>query len=103
MKTNDEKPCGGIADILFDEDNNADVVLVNEKEQELAFKQVYAAVLDGTLYCILSPVERVGSMSRDEAIAFAVSDDDTLTCVKDCTLSRRIFAEYYNCVQRGGR
>lgn len=37
-----EKSGGGIIEVLFDKDNTSDIILVNEKGQELAFKQIYA-------------------------------------------------------------
>ena len=38
-----------IIEMLFDRDDSSEIVLVNEEGQELAFKQVYATVRDGTI------------------------------------------------------
>ena len=92
-----------IKSVLLDADNNEDIVLVNEKGQELAFKQVYSIVSDGRLYCILAPLSDKFLKDNRMAFLFAVSEDGTLTAVRDRLFSQRIFSQYYNSLKTGGK
>ena len=91
-----EKSGGGIIEVLFDKDNTSDIVLVNEKGQELAFKQIYATVKDNVVYCILAPVEDVENLPADVAFVFMLARGHVFTVVRDEALCECIFLEYYN-------
>ena len=41
--------------ILFDEKSSRLITLKNESGKEIKFLQIYATVLEGEIYCILSP------------------------------------------------
>lgn len=91
-----EKSSGGIIEVLFDRDNTSDIVLVNEKGQELAFKQIYATVKNDVVYCILVPAEDVENLPADGAFVFMLARGQTFTVVRDEALCECIFSEYYN-------
>ena len=91
-----EKSGGGITEVLFDKDNTAEIVLVNEKGQELAFKQIYATVKDDVVYCILAPTEDVKDLPADGAFVFMLARGHVFTVVRDEALCECIFSEYYN-------
>ena len=96
-----DKKDGGIVDVLFDKNNTEDIVLVNERGEELAFRQIYAAIKDDIVYCILAPAEEVKHMPENGAFVFALSRGQDLTVVKDSVLSDEIFSEYYHSLRRG--
>ena len=100
-KTERKRSKNDLMDVLFCEDT-AGFVLVNEKGQELAFRQVYATIKDGTVYCILVPAEKIYSLPHDGALPFVLSKEQTLTVVQDRQLAGQIFAEYYRKVKREG-
>ena len=97
-----DKSCGGIIEVLFDKDNTADIVLVNEKGQELAFKQIYATVKDNVVYCILAPVEDVENLPADGAFVFMLARGHAFAVVRDEALCECIFSEYYNFLKGEG-
>lgn len=92
----------GITEVLFNKDNIADIVLVNEKGQELSFKQIYATVKDNAVYCILAPTEDVEELSADGAFVFVLACGQTFTVVRDKALSECIFSEYYRFLNEEG-
>ncbi len=91
-----------IIEILFDQDDTSEIVLVNEEGQELAFKQVYATVRDGTVYCILAPLEEISCNARDGAFLFAVSAEGAFTAVRNAWTIDRIFSGYYRMLRSEG-
>lgn len=92
-----------IIEILFDRNDASEIVLVNEEGQELAFKQVYATVRDGTVYCILAPLEEISCNARDEAFLFTVSPEEVFMPVRNARISDQIFSKYYRMLRSGGK
>lgn len=92
-----------IIEMLFDRDDSSEIVLVNEEGQELAFKQVYATVRDGTIYCILAPLEEISCNARDEAFLFTVSSEEVFMPVRNARIGNQIFSEYYRMLRSGGK
>ena len=87
-------------DILFDEDNNENIVLYNDKDEPVEFEQIALVSLDDKQYAILQPVEKFDGVSEDEAFAFEIvrdkGDGDSLALVEDDALIDKIFDEYKN-------
>ena len=92
-----------IIEILFDQNDSSEIVLVNEEGQELAFKQVYATVRDGTIYCILAPLEEISCNARDEAFLFTVSSEEVFMPFRNVRIGNQIFSEYYRMLRSGGK
>lgn len=92
-----------ITEMLFDENSLSDIVMVNEKGQKLAFRQVYASIKNGVVYCILAPAEEVSAMSRNDALLFVLNADNTFTVVKNRAVTEQIFSEYYLATLKGGK
>lgn len=89
------KEKSNIRDILFDKNNTSEIVLVNENGQELVFRQVYAAKVEGRMYCILAPFRDNTSQGELVSFLFEVSEEGTLSVVKDHAFSKYLFSEYY--------
>ena len=74
------------------------VVLRSSDGEEVEFEEIADVNLDGKLYLILAPIEKVEGMEEDEAIAFEVTEDedgnDRFTIVTDDDTVDKIFAEY---------
>lgn len=102
LKRDNEQDGGKIVDMLFDKDAVSEITLVNEQGKELVCKQVYACRGDA-VYCILVPVEEIYYMLCGGALLFSVSEENTLTVVKDRALSKQIFSNYYRETQKGGK
>lgn len=94
---------GSLMDLLFDNGNTGELTLENEKGQKLAVKQVYAAIKNDAVYCILAPAEEVADMPEDGAFVFALSSEGELKVVTDALLCGQIFAEYYRSIKTGGK
>lgn len=106
MKTESKdtaKPGKNLKELLFDKKFTSPIPLVNGQGKEICFGQVYATVIGGTAYCILSPLAAIKGMSAKSAFVFEVTDDNTLRAVPD-EKAEKVFSEYYGALksQSGG-
>ena len=83
---------------IYDENNNDNIILYNDKDEPVEFEQIAVIPSDDKVYVILQPVQRLEGMGEDEALAFEITKDkdgnDSLTLVEDDALIDWIFEEY---------
>ena len=88
-----------ILDILLDEDNEDPITLYDENSKAIKFDQVAIIPLEEKLYAILKPIDDIPGVADDEAIVFAINENDagetTLIVETDEPLAMRVFDEYY--------
>lgn len=87
-----------ILDVLLDEDNEDPITLYDENSKAYKFDQVAVIPLDEKLYAILKPIDALEGVADDEAIVFAVNDNDgetSLIVEIDESIAMRVFDEYY--------
>ena len=79
-------------------ENDAYVVLKNEKGQDENFIDIAGISLSHGYYAILQPVNRPKGMAEDEAFVFRVDplgdEDNAYTIVLDDAIVDEVFAEY---------
>lgn len=63
-------------DQILDENNVDPIVLYNEKGEEVRFEQIALIPLDQEVFVILRPVELMPGMAEDEALVFAIREED---------------------------
>lgn len=95
MKNKRGKTDPQLAEILFDESNFSEIVLNNQSGKRIRFGQVYATVMDDTIYCILSPIDKIEGVERDSALPFRMGRCGELKAVRDRRLAGRLFESYY--------
>lgn len=88
-----------ILDILLDEDNEDPVTLYDDQGKAFKFDQVAIIPLDGKLYAILKPLDELPGVADDEAIVFAINEQEngesSLIIETDEAVAMRVFDEYY--------
>ena len=88
-----------ILDILLDEDNEDPITLYDENSKAIRFDQVAIIPLEEKLFAILNPIDEIKGVADDEAIVFAINENDagetTLIVETDEPLAMRVFDEYY--------
>lgn len=88
-----------LLDILLDEDNEEPVTLYDENSKPIKFDQVAIIPLDDKLYAILKPIDEIPGVADDEAIVFAINENEvgetTLVVETDEPVAMRVFDEYY--------
>lgn len=88
-----------IMDILLNENNDSPVVLYDEKDKAVKFDQVAVIPMDDNLYAILKPIDKMENVADDEAIVFAVIEDEdgmaSLEVETNESVAMRVFEEYY--------
>ena len=86
-----------IFDMIFDEENNDNLVLYDEKNKPEEFEQVAYIPLEEKDYAILKPVKPFKGMADDEALVFEMvetDDEEQLIPVDDDKVIDAVFAEY---------
>ncbi len=63
-------------DQIFDENNCDPIVLYNENNEEVTFDQIAVIPIEKEVYVILQPVEAMEGMGEDEALLFAIREED---------------------------
>lgn len=106
MKKEDKKVVNNndeldLLDVLLDEDNEDPITLYDENNKAYKFDQVAVIPLDEKLYAILKPIDELEGVADDEAIVFAVNDNDgetSLIVEIDESIAMRVFDEYYKLI-----
>ena len=88
-----------ILDILLDENNDDPITLFDENDKEVKFEQVAIIPDNEKIYAILKPIDELEGVADDEAIVFAVEEDEdglsVLVVEKDEEVAIRVFDKYY--------
>ena len=88
-----------ILDILLDENNDDPITLFDENDKEVKFEQVAIIPDNEKIYAILKPIDELEGVADDEAIVFAVEEDEdglsVLVVEKDEDVAIRVFDKYY--------
>ncbi len=85
--------------ILMDESNTSAIVLRNDRQREIRFRQIFAATVDEKVYCLLYPVTPVVGLDNRAALVFEVTDDDKFTLITDPQRTRPVFERYYKALR----
>ena len=92
-----EKEKVSVFDMIYDENNNQDIVLYNEKNEPVDFEQIAFIPLEERDFVILRPVKPFEGLSEDEALVFEMveeNDEQNLVMVVDDEQIDLVFAEY---------
>lgn len=82
--------------ILFDDTENAPLILKNDDGVTLMFEQVFAIKRKEGKFCILHPVTTGDGITDKTAVVFRVETNGKLRAVKNKDISEQIFSEYYS-------
>ena len=63
-------------DALFDEENCENIILFNEKGEEIAFEQIALIPLNEKTYAILKPVQPIEGLGENEALVFSIEETE---------------------------
>lgn len=96
-----------ILDVLLDEDNEDPITLYDENSRPIKFDQVAIIPLEEKLYAILKPIDEIKGVADDEAIVFAINENEsgetTLMVETDEPVAIRVFDEYYKLLDEQGK
>lgn len=85
-------------DKLFDENNNDNIILYNEKGEATEFEQVALIPIDEQIYAILSLANPTDEIGADEGIVFRVEEaedgNNSLKLVTDDETVDKVFEIY---------
>ena len=84
---------------LLDAEDDQPIVLFDEQDNEVEFEQIALIPYKNKAYAILKPVKEMEGVNEDEAIVFALLEDengeDLLSIETDETIVNAVFDEYY--------
>ena len=92
-----EKEKVSVFDMIYDQNNNQDIVLYNEKNEPVDFEQIAFIPLEDKDFVILRPVKPFEGLGEDEALVFEMIEDNeeqNLIMVVDDEQIDLVFAEY---------
>ena len=65
-----------VIDCLFDENNNDDIVLMNERNEKMVFHQIAVIPLEKATYAILEPASKMEGVNEGEGLVFEINEDE---------------------------
>ena len=103
---NNENNVKEMMEALLDPSNNDLIRLYDEDGEAVLFSQVAVTNIDGALYAILKPVEAFEGVGEDEALVFALEENDagevSLLLVTEPDTVNAVFEDYYNLLREEG-
>ena len=91
---------------LLDPENNDLIRLYDEDGNPIVFRQIALTNLDGALFAILQPTEPFDGLEEDEALVFALQENDegdaSLLLICDEDTVNAVFEEYYRLLREEG-
>ncbi len=86
-------------DALYDEDNYDDIILLNERGEEIVFEQIALIPKKEATYVILKPRNPIEGVGEDEGLVFSVEEnsdtgDEYLKLVTDEKIIDEVFEVY---------
>ena len=87
----------GAIDQIFDENNTDPVVLYNENGEAVSFEQIALIPLEGRIYVILKPSEKMEGVNEDEAFVFEITEmdgEELIVIVEDFAIIDKVFDIY---------
>ena len=84
-----------IFDILYDDNDNDNIVLSDESGEEIEFEQVALFTINDKDYAMLHPVSKIEGLDDDIVILFHMDEEnDRLTAVEDQAILDEAYALY---------
>ncbi|MBR2612334.1 MAG: DUF1292 domain-containing protein [Clostridia bacterium] len=95
-----------MVEALLDPNNNDLIRLYDEDDNATVFRQVAVTNINGSLFAILKPEEEFEGLGEDEALVFALEENDegnvSLLLVTDEETVNAVFEDYYNLLRESG-
>lgn len=84
-----------IVSILLDENNEEPIELTSDTGRTIKYDQIAVIPLEGKLYAILKPLDKIKGISDDQAILFYVNEEnDSLVVVQDNEILEKVYQIY---------
>ena len=88
---------------LLDPNDAENITLYDEEDNAVEFEQIALIPLKERVFAILKPAEKMEGVADDEAIAFAVQEDDEgdqiLVVVEDEPVIDEVFKAYHQLIE----
>ena len=91
-----------VIDQIFDPNNCDPIILSNENNEEVVFEQIAVIPLNGEVYVIVKPVNPMEGVAENEALVFAIVEEDgedVLVVEERSEIIDEVFAQYYEMLE----
>lgn len=91
-------------DQIMDENNRDNIILYNEKNEPMEFRQIAVIPLEEVIYLLLQPMN-TDLLAEDEALVFCIDEFEGEECVNlvdDDEVIDRVFEEFYRLLRAKG-
>ena len=82
---------------ILDQNNTDPVVFYSENGDAVSFEQIAVIPLEGRIYVILKPTEKLEGVNEDEGFVFEITRQDgeeMIVIVEDFAIIDKVFDEY---------
>jgi len=87
-----------VFDKLLDPNDDSNIILYDEKEEEVEFEQIAIIPVKEEVYAILKPVKKLEGLEDDQALVFVLEEteegEELLNIVEDDDIIDIVFDEY---------
>ena len=87
-----------VFDKLLDPNDESNIILYDEKEEEVEFEQIAIIPVKEEVYAILKPVKKMEGLEEDQALVFVLEEteegEELLNVVEDDEIIDIVFDEY---------
>ena len=87
-----------VFDKLLDPNDDSNIILYDEKEEEVEFEQIAIIPVKEEVYAILKPVKKLDGLEDDQALVFSLEEteegEELLNVVEDDDIIDIVFDEY---------
>jgi len=87
-----------VFDKLLDPNDESNIILYDEKEEEVEFEQIAIIPVKEEVYAILKPVKKLDGLEDDQALVFSLEEteegEELLNVVEDDDIIDIVFDEY---------
>ena len=88
-----------ITEVLFNEENNGPVELVDSNGRALKLEQVFAIEMDKRAYCILAPINKVEGLEQGVGLVFKI-ENEALKLEQERGVVAEVFRHYYEALRQ---
>ncbi len=83
-----------LIDILFDDENEDNIILLDNDGNKIEFEQVAIIPLGEKCYAILHPAQKIEGVEEDEVLVFFIDEENEALTIAPEKEAIKVFEEY---------
>jgi uncharacterized protein YrzB (UPF0473 family) len=91
-----------LIDILFDNENEDNIILLDNQGNKTEFEQVAIIPIEEKCYAILHPAQKIEGIEEDEVLVFYIDEENETLTIAPEKEAIKVFEEYENLLSEEG-